>query len=354
VEPYVQRPGNRQCLWLVFLGAWLGACAMANAAPSSAQSRASPAQPLTQHQSLGKVRLTLSADRQSMGIADWLRLTLAVEAPSEMVVVFPRMGGTLGPFTVYKQRPIALLRTTSHTHQWQQEYTLAAERTGTLTIPPLTVAVQASGAAPVTASQQLTTEALSITVTPLLRDDADLTAPKDIAPPVPLAQPGLPLWLWGVGGLGGLGLLTGAWWGYRRWRTPGAAALQPAHILALEALRRLQGQDLSTRQRLDEFYVQLSDILRGYVRQRFGLRAPEQSTEELLAAVRALGGSIAVHHDLLNTFLQHCDLVKFAQYWPSPDHIRQDLERATAFVTQTVDHPFPRPSHAPRRAGRDA
>jgi hypothetical protein len=296
--------------------------------------------------------LTLRTDRQSMGMADWLRLTLSVEAPSEMVVVFPRLGGTLGPFTVYKQQPIALLMTTSRTHQWQQEYTLTAERTGTLTIPPLTVAVQAAGAAPTATPQQLTTEALTITVTPQLPDNADVTAPKDIAPPMPLVRPGFPLWLWGAGGLGGLGLLTGAWWGYRRWCTPGAAPLQPAHVLALEALQRLQQQDLSSRQRLDEFYVRLSGILRCYVGQRFGLRALEQTSEELLAAVRATGGSMATHHGLLHTFLQHCDLVKFAQHWPSPDNIRQDVERATAFVTQTAAHPLPGRPPATRQDGR--
>jgi hypothetical protein len=184
--------------------------------------------------------------------------------------------------------------------------------------------------------QQLTTEAVTISVTPILPADADVTTPKDIAPPVPLAPPGVPLWIWGAAG-GGLALLTGVWWRYRQRRTTSVTRLQPAHVLALEALQRLRPEDCMVQQRHNEFYIQLSDILRHYVWWRFGLHAPEQTTDELLAAVHAARDGLAVHHELLSIFLHHCDLVKFARHQPTPDHVQQDLACATAFVTQTAD-----------------
>jgi hypothetical protein len=107
--------------------------------------------------------------------------------------------------------------------------------------------------------------------------------------------------------------------------------------LALEALQRLQRQDLIAQQRIEAYYVRLSTILRRYVEWRFHLRAPEQTTEEFLAAVLATGGLIATHRELLGTFLQHCDLVKFAQHRPSSEDMHQAWNSARDFVQQTAD-----------------
>jgi hypothetical protein len=93
---------------------------------------------------------------------------------------------------------------------------------------------------------------------------------------------------------------------------------RPAHVLALAALEHVQHQDLMGQERIEEFYVRVSAILRRYVELRFGLRAPEQTTEEFLVSALATGGLIAAHRDLLETFLQHCDLVKFARHRPTP------------------------------------
>jgi hypothetical protein len=313
----------------------LSALAMA-AAPSPSNPTA--AQPLVQRKKLGAVLLTLSTDRQTMGLADRLRLSLSVETPPEMAVIFPRVDGPLGPFTVRGQRLIDPQKTTAHTRQWLQEYILEAEHLGVLTIPPLTVTVQASGAAPTGAPQQLTTEALAITVVPLLPDDADVTAPKDIAPPVALLRPGVPLWMWGAAGvLGSLGLVVGIWCYQRRRPTHRTIPPQSAHVLALAALEQLWREELIAQQRVEEFYVRLSDIVRRYMAWRFGLRAPAQTTDELLAVVCTTEGCLAAHQDLLGAFLWHCDLVKFAQHQPNPDAMQQAWESARAFVERTAD-----------------
>jgi hypothetical protein len=300
----------------------------------------SPAQPLIQHKSLGAVQLRLETDRQTMGITDRLRLTLSVEAPASLVITFPQVADQLGPFTVLSQNPIGPLTTAPQTQQWKREYALEADRVGTLTIPPLTVSFLDTEATQKAPPQQLRTDPLTITVTTVLPDDADVTAPKDIAPPVVLSRHGMPPWVWIViASLVSFGLFGGMWWWYRR-RRPRAAALpppQPAHVIALEALRRLQREDLIRRQRIEEFYVRLSDILRHYVEWRFGLRAPEQTTEEFLAVVLSTGGLIATHRDLLRTFLEHCDLVKFARHQPGPDDMQEALESARVFVEQTAD-----------------
>jgi hypothetical protein len=304
------------------------------AAPTPA-SQSAPTQPLEQHKDLGAVHLALMTDRPGIGLTETLKLTLTITAPPEVRVTLPEVAKTLGPFEVVQQRTTGPLSLTPQTQQWQREYGLAAVSGGSLTVPSLTVYIQAGDA-----TQELTTDPLTITVTTLVPADADTSDIKDIAPPVSLARRGLPAWMWVVAsGLGGLGLVVGGWWWYRRRRRAMAVPLvqRPAHLLALAALECLQRQDLIGQERIEAFYVRVSTILRRYVELRFGLRAPEQTTEEFLVSVLATGGLIATHRDLLEAFLRQCDLVKFARHRPTLSDMEETFESARNFVEHTAD-----------------
>lgn len=304
--------------------------------PAAAQQFSSaPTPAVEQHKSSGAIRLTLTTDRQSIGLAETLRLTLVVQAPPEVRLTLPEVTRALGPFEVVQERTIGPVSLTPQTQQWQRTYVLAVASAGSLTVPALTVHIQAGDAA-----QQLTTDPFTITVTTLVPAHADPSSLKDIAPPVALVRRGLPPWVWSVASvLGGIGLLTGGWWWYQRQRRSrrAPAVQRPAHALALAALEQLQSQDLIGQQRIEAFYVRLSTILRRYIELRFGLRAPEQTTEEFLTSALATGGLIATHRDLLDAFLQHCDLVKFARHRPAPSATEEAFESAKNFVEQTAD-----------------
>jgi hypothetical protein len=270
-----------------------------------------------------------------MSLTDTLKLTMTIEAPLEVRITLPDVTKALGPFEVVQHRTSGPLSLTPQMQQWQREYTLAVTASGSLTVPSLTVQVQEGDTI-----QPLVTDPLSITVMSLVAVDADLSAIKDIAPPVPLVRRGLPPWVRIVAsGLGGVGLLASGWWWYRRWRRATAVSpvQHPAHLLALAALEHLQRQDLIGQERIEEFYVRVSTILRRYIELRFGLRAPEQTTEEFLVSALATGGLIAAHRDLLEAFLQHCDLVKFARHRPTPDAMEETSESAKIFVEHTAD-----------------
>ena len=306
------------------------------ASPAAAQEPgAAVEESLEQHVAEGNVIVTLAADRRSMGMADQLRLTLSVTAPADKAVIFPEIFDRLGPFLVrndFAPDPEVL---DAQLRQWKREYLLEVEEIGELAIPPLTITLTEEG----TEAQQLTTEPFQIVVTSVLPEGADLKKPKDIAPPVELAWRGLPVWAW-IAIAAALVLLVLAilWWRRaRRRRLLRGEPSQPAHLLALAALDRLQGDDLITLQRIEEFYVRVSGILRHYIEWRFGLRAPEQTTEEFLDAMLVAGGPIAAHRDLLSAFLEHCDLVKFARHQPATEDMHDALQRARDFVEQTVD-----------------
>lgn len=323
---------SRRFTWLVLL-----AClAVLMALPAAAQEPgAAVEESLEQHVADGNVIVTLAADRRSMGMADQLRLTLSVTAPAAKAIIFPEIFDRLGPFLVRNDFAPDPETLDAQLRQWKREYLLEVEEVGELAIPPLTITLTEEGAE----AQQLTTEPFQIVVTSILPEGADLKKPKDIAPPVELAWRGLPVWAW-IAIAAALVLLVLAilWWRRaRRRRLLRGAPPQLAHLLALAALDRLQSDDLITLQRIEEFYVRVSGILRHYIEWRFGLRAPEQTTEEFLDAMLVAGGPIAAHRDLLSAFLEHCDLVKFARHQPATDDMHDALQRARDFVEQTVD-----------------
>ena len=322
--------------WLLFLTCLVGMPALQAAAQ---QTVAPVEESLEQHVVEGDVVLTLAADRRSMGMADQLRLTLSVTAPAEREVIFPEVFARLGPFQVSNhftsepETPDPLFR------QWKQEYLLEVGEVGALDVPALTVTLSGQGTGDDAKPQQLTTEPFRIVVTSILPEGADLKKPKDIAPPVELAWRGLPIWAW----IAIAALLVLAAVVFLLWRRARLRRLrrddpsEPAHLLALAALDRLQSDDLIALQRVEEFYVRVSGILRYYIEWRFALRAPEQTTEEFLDAMLVAGGPIAAYRDLLSSFLKHCDLVKFARHQPATEDMHNALQRARDFVEQTAD-----------------
>lgn len=105
----------------------------------------------------------------------------------------------------------------------------------------------------------------------------------------------------------------------------------PPWIRALRELDRLVELDLPTRGRHKEFYHRISQLVRRYVEDMFGVNSPEQPTEEFLHAVRD-STLLGRHRRVLGEFLTHCDLVKFASYLPVRDEIHRAVRSCRAFI----------------------
>lgn len=142
-------------------------------------------------------------------------------------------------------------------------------------------------------------------------------------------------WLWVVLAMA---VIAVALWMWRR-KKPTAAtetvAPPTAFEIALAALQRLREENPP----VERFYTRLSDIVRQYLEGRFGLRAPERTTEEFLVEVSCDGALRPEHKTLLGVFLQISDLVKFARLQPGPADRQRAFEAAEKFVRETVEQP---------------
>ena len=94
-------------------------------------------------------------------------------------------------------------------------------------------------------------------------------------------------------------------------------------------------KDYITSGRVQEFYVELSDIVRHYLEDRFYFKAPEMTTEEFLVHLKNAHQLKPAHKGLLSEFLVQCDMVKFAKHQPGEDEIRSSYDSAEHLVVET-------------------
>lgn len=110
---------------------------------------------------------------------------------------------------------------------------------------------------------------------------------------------------------------------------------RPAHVIAYEKLAGIRNSQLLEKGRLKEYFAELSGCLRGYLENRFNLRAPWLSTEEFLEKAKSSPALNKEQNKLLKNFLSLADLVKFAKYSSSPQEAEDAYQAVKDFVDQT-------------------
>ncbi|HOW97476.1 MAG TPA: hypothetical protein PK634_06770, partial [Kiritimatiellia bacterium] len=109
--------------------------------------------------------------------------------------------------------------------------------------------------------------------------------------------------------------------------------------IALRALQRLKERGLIEKAEIEPFYVELTGIARRYLESRFGLRAPERTTEEFIREASVSGLLSAAHQALVRDFLEQSDLVKFARFAPGIPEMNAAFASAEKLVVETRPAP---------------
>ena len=102
---------------------------------------------------------------------------------------------------------------------------------------------------------------------------------------------------------------------------------------ALKELAALVAKDLIRRDMPKEFYLELTMIVRRYIERAHKIRAPEQTTQEFLAAAGDNPDFSGKVVEKLRNFLEAADLVKFAAHRPETDA----ADGATATAREYVE-----------------
>ena len=296
-------------------------------APAAAQS--GDEQALIQEHRAHGVSLTVAVDRQEIAIDGRIRVSMELTVPGDRLAMLPDLPDRFGRFAVVAQSP-AETTAGDDAIRLRRHFELEPEGVGLLTLPPLVVTVRDRGGAG--GAREVSTDPVPIAVTSVVPEGVDYTEPKDIAPPLSLSRPGWPIAAWVVL-LAVAGMIAVAVFVWRRRRNRLATPRpQPAHLVALAELDRLQQAGLEDEDHVDAFYVRLSTILRRYLGWRFGLRALMQTTEEFVAALPAAECGLAPYRPVLGALLANFDLVKFGRQRRD----RREMEEAVTWVREFV------------------
>jgi hypothetical protein len=144
--------------------------------------------------------------------------------------------------------------------------------------------------------------------------------------------------------LGTLAAALLAWALWRWWkRRPKHVAVPPPlplDVRTRKALDALKAENLPARGQVKDFYFRLSEIIRGYLGERYGFEALECTSTELMASLRRLP-TPGLPEDALMRFVSESDMVKYARADASPESCRDALAFGYALIDKTYVPPPP-------------
>ena len=268
-------------------------------------------------------------------LGDPLRYTLIIDARPGYEPASPEFAENLGAFGVVdfgSEPPRLLPDGATRSSTW---YDLDTYLTGEYTIPAQTITFSTDD--PEVAEGTIASNEVTVTVASSFAEGEEPEDIRDIKDPwaVPLDKR-VPAAIAGGTALAVAAVAAGALLRKRFHRLEGEEP-EPAHLRALRELELLRSADLLSRGLLREFYYRLTDIVRRYIERRFGLHAPEETTEEFLAELAGSDALAEDHRRLLADFLSEADLVKYAAHAPAEEEVRRAVEAAGRLIEETAE-----------------
>lgn len=317
----------------------LFACVVCCAKPDkTAAPEPAAVEALTQKNEDGPVKATVSLSPKKPRLGDALTLTLTVEAQPGVRVEMPPFGDALGRFSISSFTPRSeTLADGSSRHS--QRYVLEAPMSGRQRIPSLRIEFvdgrpghrPDGGEEP---TRELLTDEISIDITSVLPED-DKAELAGLRGPLEEGIGRARMLRYAIAPLA-IGLAVAVLLLVRRARRAARQRVRvSAYDVAMQRLAKLKGRGWPDETLVDAFYVELSDIVRRYIEDRYGVRAPELTTEEFLRASYGELRLAPAQRELLEAFLSSCDRVKFAGYRPGEFESRQAFGEAQSFLEDT-------------------
>lgn len=114
-----------------------------------------------------------------------------------------------------------------------------------------------------------------------------------------------------------------------------APPAEPSHLIALRELGRLREEQLWQKGETKEYYSRLSEILRRYIDNRFGISSPELTTDETVRMLQRAAVLQPSEMSVIKEILSVSDMVKFAKYLPKEEINEGSFSSSVKFVEIT-------------------
>lgn len=109
---------------------------------------------------------------------------------------------------------------------------------------------------------------------------------------------------------------------------------EPPHVKAIKELERIHAEKLWQNGKHKQYYTRITDVVRNYIDERYGINAMEMTTEEIMNDIREENINERDMERLLR-LLEVSDLVKFAKLVPSREDNETLYDNAYYFIEET-------------------
>ncbi len=280
----------------------------------------------------GPVKLSVRVSPREPRLSDLVEMDVRVESQRDVEIKPPAFGQAVGDFLVrdYSERPAEAGATNVRRFHYQLEPVHAGKHLiRSVSIEFVDKRTNSEGRG---APALIETNPLEVNVTSELGDGApSLANLEPMLPPRTVSQNFAIGWLVAAALIVMLAII-GVVALRRRKRRPIEPRRQTPEEIAQNALALLLAENLPGRGLIKEFYLRLTGIVRQYVEDTTGIRAPEQTTEEFLRDMRSRAAFPPDRSARLAEFLEAADLIKYAGQQPQEGQIDDAITRAHEFV----------------------
>ncbi|MBS1781559.1 MAG: hypothetical protein JSS78_00685 [Bacteroidetes bacterium] len=272
-------------------------------------------------------------DASKITVGDQVHLWIeATHAANENTLQWANIPDTFNSLEVVQRSKIDTVSSTNQTI-YKQQLLITGFDSGSFKIPAFQFSIIPKNGAPyllTTDSFQLWVQTIPVDTTQPFKGIKDIMVVKHTWQDY--------IW-WIVGGVLLLGLITVVVYYFLRHKKvdipkPVNLPVETVQEKALRLFSELEQRKLWQSGKEKEYYVELSDILRSYLEERFKIPALEFTTDEILAKAR-LHPEMRTYYDALTSVLFTSDLAKFAKAQPTPQEHLNAMEQSKAFVKNT-------------------
>jgi len=279
------------------------------------------------------ITVSSSTDTTDYLVGDFINFNIEVVTKKNVQVLAPVFPDTLSKLDLISiSEPV--INETEELNTINYNFILAGYDSVSATIHPVTIEYRSEGD---TTLKKITTDPVNINIHTVPVSTAEEI--KDVKSPLTIAFDWIELLLWLALGL--VVIIVG-WIFYRRYKKKKSELHVekkiikiPIHVKAFAALDELEKKQLWQKGKIKEYHSNITEIIRIYFQERFGLPAMELTTSESIQQLRKTkeAGNII---DLTIDFLSNADLVKFAKFQPLQSVNEEMMTQARNIVQNTI------------------
>jgi hypothetical protein len=285
-----------------------------------------------------QIKATASLDSSKILIGDQVKLFLEVDHPKNVEVQFPEVPDSIADLIEVLNRSVIDTVEEKEIIKQVKAYTITCFDSGSYRIPPYWFKFDVNGTIDSVPSNGVTLNVFTIPIDSAMakKGITDIKMPYK----APLTLKEVSPYILGIILLGAIIFFILYSIKRKKNNKPIFSRPQkpkePAHIVALRELDRIKNEKVWQKGKTKQYYSELTDALREYIQDRFGIRSIEQTSEETIESFRIQKDLISDKNFAnLSQLLRLSDLVKFAKYTPTPDDDSLSLVNAYFFINET-------------------